>query len=104
MHLKIKCPVLPKFIHQITKPKFNSFSSLLIARMFTGCEHNIPLRHRAMFIVSMPFGMGGLLNLGKSFLGPVKKRIHVLPNDAELLRASKELLNDPDVIPSEIMG
>ena len=91
-------------IHQITKPKFNSFSSLLIARMFTGCEHNIPLRHRAMFIVSMPFGMGGLLNLGKSFLGPVKKRIHVLPNDAELLRASKELLNDPDVIPSEIMG
>ena len=72
--------------------------------MFTGCDHNMPLRHRAMFIVSMPYGMGSLLNLGKTFLGPVKRRIHVISDSKTLLETSDELLNDPDVVPIEIMG
>ena len=74
------------------------------ARMFTGCDNNIPLRHRAMFIVSMPYGMGSLLNVGKTFLGPVKKRIHVISNVPALLEASNQLLNDPDIMPVDIIG
>ena len=77
---------------------------LHVARMFTGCDNNIPLRHRAMFIVSMPYGMGSLLNVGKTFLGPVKKRIHVISNVSTLLEASNQLLNDPDVMPVDIIG
>ena len=82
----------------------NLFTSLYLARMFTGCDNNIPLRHRAMFIVSMPFGMGRLLELGKTFLGPVKKRIHILSDVSKLLETSNELLNDPNVLPKEILG
>lgn len=80
------------------------FSPMDMARMFTGCDHNIPLRHRAMFIVSMPYGMGSLLNVGKNFLGPVKKRIHVISNVPALLEASNQLLNDPDIMPIDIIG
>ena len=76
----------------------------ILARMFTGCDNNIPLRHRAMFIVSMPYGMGGLINVGKKFLGPVKKRIHVISNSTSLLEACNGLLNNPEIIPTDILG
>ena len=57
-----------------------------------------------MFIVSMPYGMGGLINVGKKFLGPVKKRIHVLSNVNSLLDACDGLLNDPEIMPTDILG
>ena len=76
----------------------------LLARMFTGCDNNIPLRHRAMFIVSMPYGMGGLINVGKKFLGPVKKRIHVISNCNSLLEACNGRLDNPEIIPTDILG
>ena len=57
-----------------------------------------------MFIVSMPYGMGGLINVGKKFLGPVKKRIHVISNSDSLLEACNGLLNNPEIIPTDILG
>ena len=74
------------------------------ARMFKDCEKNIPLRHRAMFVINTPFGMGAVIEFVKSFLSAkIKKRINVVHSSPELINHTDELLNDPEVLPIEFL-
>ena len=74
-------------------------------KMFTVCEKNVPLRHRAMFVVETPFGMGTVIEFAKSFFKEkIRRRIHVVSNVRTLHLEQDRVLDDPDVLPVEFLG
>ena len=75
------------------------------AKMLTSNDANLPIRHRAVAISDTPFGMGIVIDFGKSFLRPELRTImQVVPDAARLKKASDNLFNDPEILPSDIIG
>ena len=87
------------------------FSQVLVwspsdaAKMLTGCDSNLPIRHRAVVCSDTPFGMGIVIDFGKSFLRQeLKSAIQVVSDTTKLRQASDGLFDDPEVLPSDIIG
>ena len=68
--------------------------------MFTSCDKNLPIRHRSINIMNLPFAMWAVFEFARSFLShKIKSRIANLSDD-EKLRARL----GADILPKEFGG
>ena len=68
--------------------------------MFTSCDKNLPIRHRSINIMNLPFAMWAVFEFARSFLShKIKSRIANLSDD-EKLRARI----GSDILPKEFGG
>ena len=74
-------------------------------KMLLGCDNNLPIRHRNVIVSDTPFGMGVVIEFGKSFLREeLRSAIQVVPDATKIKKASDGVFDCPDILPSEIIG
>ena len=74
-------------------------------KMLIGCDNNLPLRHRSVIVSDTPFGMGVVIDFGKSFLREeLKSAIQVVGDASKIKKASNGVFDSPDILPSDIIG
>ena len=70
------------------------------ATMFTSCDKNLPIRHRSINIMNLPFAMWAVFEFARSFLShKIKSRIATLSEDEKL-----RLRLGVDILPKEFGG
>ena len=74
-------------------------------KMLIGCDNNLPIRHRNVIATDTPFGMGVVIEFGKSFLREeLKNAIHVVSDATKIKKSSNGVFDSPDILPSDIIG
>ena len=74
-------------------------------KMLIGCDNNLPIRHRSVCVSDTPFGMGVVIDFGKSFLREeLKNVIQVVSNASQIKKVSNGVFDNPDILPSDIIG
>ena len=74
-------------------------------KMLIGCDNNLPIRHRSVCVSDTPFGMGVVIDFGKSFLREeLKNAIQVVSNASQIKKVSNGVFDNPDILPSDIIG
>ena len=74
-------------------------------KMLIGCDNNLPIRHRSVCVSDTPFGMGVVIDFGKSFLREeLKNAIQVVSNAGQIKKVSNGVFDAPDILPSDIIG
>mgnify|MGYP001343116175 FL=1 len=74
-------------------------------KMLLGCDNNLPIRHRNVIVSDTPFGMGVVIEFGKSFLREeLRSAIQVVPDATKIKKASDGVFDCQDILPSEIIG
>ena len=74
-------------------------------KMLIGCDNNLPIRHRNVCVSDTPFGMGVVIDFGKSFLREeLKNAIQVVSNASQIKKVSNGVFDNPDILPSDIIG
>ena len=74
-------------------------------KMLIGCDNNLPIRHRNVCVSDTPFGMGVVIDFGKSFLREeLKDAIQVVSNANQIKKVANGVFDNPNVLPSDILG
>jgi len=74
-------------------------------KMLIGCDNNLPIRHRNVIASDTPFGMGVVIEFGKSFLREeLKNAIQVVSDATKIKKSSNGVFDSPDILPSDIIG